>query len=114
MNAYADKDRSYDDSLDYNEAVQAIFEQYKEDPDVCEEADADANNRAHGRKEFEARRLLASLNYKHPDDLLGSQLLTDLYRLGEEMAADREAILMDWAAEELDNRIREKREGPNP
>lgn len=59
--------------------------------------DAEASEGLAGEQYERAFTLLADLDGKHPADLLGSDLLADLYRLAGELAAIRETAIANHA-----------------
>lgn len=77
----ADSIRDYRDACVYSPAQ--LVEQYKTDPAKCAEADQWNDGEQSGAHYSELESAMADLHFCDPSDLIGSDLLTRLYRLAK-------------------------------
>lgn len=78
-----------------------LLAEFRQNPDLIEAADVEAGCEWFGGWEpkAEVQALFAELHTKAPDDLIGSDLLTRLYRMARQAHTNREAQLRKLAEE---------------
>lgn len=84
-----------------DERIDELVEQLRTDPGRVEEADSWNDGTFDGEHYSAVERALADLHHVEPSELLGSDLLTRLYRLAQIHGEAREARLRDMAEDQL-------------
>ena len=82
-----------------SERAAELADEYRDDPAKCREAEEWVAGTFEGDHYTEVTLALHRLHYTNPSDLMGTDLLTQLYRLAEVEAEAMDAKLLEMAEE---------------
>ena len=89
------------------ERAAELADEYRDDPAKCREAEEWVAGTFEGDHYTEVTLALHRLHYTDPSDLMGTDLLTQLYRLAKVEAAAMDARLLEMAEEAASDELRQ-------
>ena len=89
------------------ERAAELADEYRDDPAKCREAEEWIAGTLNGDHYAEVTLALHRLHYTDPSDLMGTELLTQLYRLAKVEAAAMDAKLLEMAEEAASDEVRQ-------